>query len=175
MGGDRRYAQRVLDSAWFPSLPSPSAGGFELLRDLLALLDRLSPTQLDPTRSRATWTKKGALNLLDVVLCHRTEDELTFSLALTDGGATLYYPHRTPEEFGQGTSDWPTELLVEVERQLRQSYVIEQTYWGSRHLKTVLRSTEWTSVRGLLSPLVQITPRRLLTVERRTADYGPQS
>lgn len=52
------------------------------------------------------------------------------SLALTDGGATIYYPQRTPDEFDQETSDLPTELLVEVERQLRRTYVIERTYWG---------------------------------------------
>ncbi len=54
--------------------------GIRAAQELLALLDRLSPGQLDPTRSEVLWTRKGGLNLLDVVLCHRTEAELAFPL-----------------------------------------------------------------------------------------------
>lgn len=141
----------------------------------LELLDRLAPAQLDPGRSAVAWTQKGNLNSLEVFLRHRVEPDLNFLLTLTDVSATLHHPHRTPDEFSQELDDWPTGLLVEVEQQLRRSYVIEQTYLGARRLRTVLRTPAWTSVSGGLSPLAAIAPRRFLRVETCTADYGARN
>ena len=65
--------------------------------------------------------EEGQLDLLDVVLRHRAEPELTLSLTVTDVSAVLYYPDRTPEEYSQEMGHWPSDLLTDIGQQLRQS------------------------------------------------------
>lgn len=160
----------MVSTRWFPRTPDPDAPGSALLIRLIELLDRLEPMQLDGDRSEATWTRGRNLSVVEVVLRHRTERALSLSFGLGDGGGT-FYGQQGVEEFDDDQTG-PDGIFAEVELQLRQSYLIEDTFRKERLLRTVVRSPGSTGVTGLLSPVAAVVPDHYLRIERRQADYG---
>lgn len=163
-------------SDWFGKVnmdvTDPSRAAFSHVDQLLS---SLQPAAIQRDRSTATVTAAG----IQIVITHATDPRMTIDLHYNADSGGMIHPGGS-EEYYRLRDEPPVErdALDDLTTVLTSTYLIEETWWRGRHIRTVVAvknaegEDKATSTSGWLLPPRWIIPRNRLTTQSRTASFG---